>query len=410
MKEHTLRWRCASKSHDDFVATSREEYIEHMKVVHRSRLTDAQLRLLADKSSRASGQIFESCPLCGIEEPRFGMQEHVIGHLRLLAIKSLPAYDAEGSEDPENASAVESTTRRRSTPRDFTDANSNIDKISWGTPWGSIAGSDSSSATGGVYLSGKENQQHSGYAHEERHLTAGALSSQDDHGQSTSNTLEAFTPVMPRSENAPVVTSSPDPSCAICHQPAEVICECEARALETAVMQAETRMMHPIQGEIREWVRSHAENHVRTSFRRAASQITASAGEGTRAQSEVVEVEGDSSERTSADMKHRLNQLWCEAVQTYPETFDYFFSLVEGTLPENKGPAVHLSALAGSREKGRHVKQEGPETSEPSSQNYLPRLAPQRSLSQRFTRARASGDNTATGGQVENVEADEIDP
>lgn len=189
MREHTLRWRCASKAHDDFVVTSREEYIEHMKAVHRSRLTDTQLRLLADKSSRSSGQIFESCPLCGIEEPRFSMHEHVIGHLRLLAIKSLPAYYVEDSEDPQNASAVESTTRRRSTLRDFTGADSNADKISWGTPSGPFAGSDSSSGTGGIGLEGKKNRQHSGYAYDGDQSSAGASSNQDDHGQPASNIL-----------------------------------------------------------------------------------------------------------------------------------------------------------------------------------------------------------------------------
>lgn len=129
MRGHTLRWRCASKAHDDLSFTSREDYIEHMKAIHRSRLTDSQLRLLADKSSRPSEQIFEFCPLCGIEGTCCNMEEHVIGHLRLLALKSLPPYDAAGFEGSENASNVASTTRSRSTIRDFmhTDLNYTLD-------------------------------------------------------------------------------------------------------------------------------------------------------------------------------------------------------------------------------------------------------------------------------------------
>lgn len=417
MREHTLRWRCASKTHEDFVVFEREGFIEHMKAVHRSRLTDTQLRLLADKSSRSSGQIFESCPLCGIEEPRFSMHEHVIGHLRLLAIKSLPAYYAEHSEDPDNASSVESTTRRRKTFGGFTDADSNVEKISWGASSSASAGSDSSSETdGGVALSGEENQQHNRYAYEGKHPTAGASSSQDDHGQPRSNISEPSTPAFPQSENYPVIPIRMDPSCAICHQPAEACCECEAKGLETAIRQAESRMMGSLYINTRQWVRIHAENHVRMSFKRAASQVTTSASEDTQVQSEVAEVQGDSGERISADVKHKLNQLWRDAIQTFPETLEYFFSLVEFTLPTDDDPAVQdppLSALAGTRKrrpvktrpvKTRPVKQEGFETSEPSSQMNLPMLTPLPLVSQKLTPApgeiRASGETAATGGEM----------
>lgn len=414
MREHTLRWRCASKAHDDFVVTSREEYIEHMKAVHRSRLTDTQLRLLADKSSRSSGQIFESCPLCGIEEPRFSMNEHVIGHLRLLAIRSLPAYYVEDSEDPDNASAVESMTRHRSTLRDFTVADSNADKISWGTPSGPFIGSDSSSGTGGVELEGKENRRQSGYAYDGNQSTAGTSSSQDDHGQPTSNIQEPSTPVPPYSENDPTITDAMDPCCAICHQPAGASCDCEAKALETALRQAESRMMGPLYNDTRQWVRRRAENHVRRSFERAASQVTASPSEGTQVQSEVPEVQGHPGERIPADMKHKFNQLWRDAIKTFPETLEYFYSLAEFSLPPDDDPAVRdppLSALNGSRKKRGHVNQEGSETSETSSQKDIPRLTPLPLLSQKLTPApgeiRSSGETAAIGVKMEG-KADEI--
>ena len=42
-----------------------------------------------------------------------------------------------------------------------------------------------------------------------------------------------------------------DPDCALCHAPASHSCNCEARSLEVAVKQAETRIMQSIYDEIR---------------------------------------------------------------------------------------------------------------------------------------------------------------
>lgn len=42
-----------------------------------------------------------------------------------------------------------------------------------------------------------------------------------------------------------------DPDCAICHAPATVACDCEAKGLETAIRQAEARMMQSIYSDIR---------------------------------------------------------------------------------------------------------------------------------------------------------------
>ncbi|KAK5992076.1 hypothetical protein PT974_05473 [Cladobotryum mycophilum] len=54
------------------------------------KFTDAQLGALADKNARAMSPMFQSCPLCGAYEVDGGMEIHVVGHLRLLALKSLP--------------------------------------------------------------------------------------------------------------------------------------------------------------------------------------------------------------------------------------------------------------------------------------------------------------------------------
>lgn len=42
-----------------------------------------------------------------------------------------------------------------------------------------------------------------------------------------------------------------DPDCAICHAPASMACDCEAKGLEVAIKQAEHRMMQSIYNEIR---------------------------------------------------------------------------------------------------------------------------------------------------------------
>lgn len=42
-----------------------------------------------------------------------------------------------------------------------------------------------------------------------------------------------------------------DPDCAICHAPATAACDCEAKGLETAIRQAEARMMQSIYQDIR---------------------------------------------------------------------------------------------------------------------------------------------------------------
>ena len=42
-----------------------------------------------------------------------------------------------------------------------------------------------------------------------------------------------------------------DPDCAICRAPATMACDCEAKGLEVAVRQAESRMMQSIYNDIR---------------------------------------------------------------------------------------------------------------------------------------------------------------
>ncbi|KAK6222240.1 serine/threonine protein phosphatase [Colletotrichum tabaci] len=92
MREHTLRWSCKSKSHGPFTASSRADYLNHMQESHAGKFTDAQLGVLADRNGRATGTLFQTCPLCGMDEVS-SMEDHIIGHMRALALKSLPSYE-----------------------------------------------------------------------------------------------------------------------------------------------------------------------------------------------------------------------------------------------------------------------------------------------------------------------------
>jgi hypothetical protein len=42
-----------------------------------------------------------------------------------------------------------------------------------------------------------------------------------------------------------------DPDCAICHAPATRACDCEAKGLEVAIRQAESRMMQSVYSDVR---------------------------------------------------------------------------------------------------------------------------------------------------------------
>lgn len=92
LQQHCKVWRCPS--HRDLEPfSSSEDYITHMREVHATKLSDTKLRMLASRTSRNT-KLFPMCPLCGNRD--FDSDEHaenhVAGHLRLLAMESLPTY------------------------------------------------------------------------------------------------------------------------------------------------------------------------------------------------------------------------------------------------------------------------------------------------------------------------------
>ncbi|KAK2595309.1 hypothetical protein QQS21_006965 [Conoideocrella luteorostrata] len=155
---------------------------------------------------------------------------------------------------------------------------------------------------------------------------------------------------------------SMDPNCAICHSPANLACECEARGLEMAIRQAEDHMMRSIYSDIRAWVRGHAQDYVLEYFRLLTERrknahtaqldhITAHAFYHYNAPPHPNQIAD-----AQATLKRGIDEDWQASVQRYPEVLEYFFSLVEMTLPGDNEPAVKdppLSAMNGQRKATR---------------------------------------------------------
>ncbi|KAF7544684.1 hypothetical protein G7Z17_g9751 [Cylindrodendrum hubeiense] len=153
-----------------------------------------------------------------------------------------------------------------------------------------------------------------------------------------------------------------DPDCAICHAPATMACDCEAKRLEVAVKQAEDRMMRSIYNDIRSWVRAHAQDYILEYFRLLAERrktahsahldrITAHAYHYYHAPPHPNQIA-----EAQASLKRGIDEDWQSSVQRYPEVLEYFFGLVELTLPAEDEPAVKappLSALNGYRKANR---------------------------------------------------------
>ncbi|KAG7408215.1 hypothetical protein Forpe1208_v012365 [Fusarium oxysporum f. sp. rapae] len=125
LQQHRRFWRCAShRDLDPFRSSA--EYIAHIRDVHNSKLNDNQLRIMANRNSRKVPKMFPSCPLCGQDEGEVNgrLEDHLAGHLRSLAIKSLPSYEGDSPEDITNDNDGSDTLRpqKRSKIRDMMQA------------------------------------------------------------------------------------------------------------------------------------------------------------------------------------------------------------------------------------------------------------------------------------------------
>ncbi|KAM0452507.1 hypothetical protein ACHAPV_009542 [Trichoderma viride] len=83
---------------------------------HRNAVNDEQIAVLADRSLQPNGPLFKSCPLCGIKKQdcKTRLEDHIVGHLRSLALKSLPPIDDAEEKSPDTEKSQE-TGHERST-------------------------------------------------------------------------------------------------------------------------------------------------------------------------------------------------------------------------------------------------------------------------------------------------------
>lgn len=224
MREHTTKWRCVSKSHGSFSTSTKDEYLHHMESVHPGKLSPAQLAILADRNAKAAESLFESCPLCGITKPTYiSLQDHIVGHLRGLALQSLPpsydtgAGDEEGFDSDEQGSGSQ---RSRSTIRNDRDRKSQL------------ASNDAKPSGAGQ------------------------------------------TPIARKKypgQGPPKGVIRIDPDCAVCH--GKLACECEAKDQSEAALQAEQRMMASLKNKTRRWAKSHTQGLMLETFRQRIASL-----------------------------------------------------------------------------------------------------------------------------------------
>ena len=148
--------------------------------------------------------------------------------------------------------------------------------------------------------------------------------------------------------------SNMDPDCAICSSPAVLQCDCEAKGLDTAVRQAEAKMMV----DLRDWVRKHAQDYILEYFELS----TARRKVAHKHHLKQIEDEAYYYHRgpphpsaihaANAELKRGIDADWRASVQKYPEVLEYYYSLVSLSLPRDDDPAVRdppLSALTGAQ-------------------------------------------------------------
>lgn len=99
MRQHAVRWQCVAKSHGPQTFDKSERYEQHLRETHEGVFSESQICAMTERNARMMGPLFQSCPLCGVtkEHPTVTgrMEDHVVGHLRYLALSSLPYIEEE---------------------------------------------------------------------------------------------------------------------------------------------------------------------------------------------------------------------------------------------------------------------------------------------------------------------------
>ncbi|KAH7019510.1 hypothetical protein EDB80DRAFT_701010 [Ilyonectria destructans] len=144
-----------------------------------------------------------------------------------------------------------------------------------------------------------------------------------------------------------------EPVCAFCHSAAEVECSCESDEFNTALEQAEARIMQSRYNDVRSWIRAHTQDYIFKYFRLLVEQ---------RKEAHMAHLHRVAEDHppphlseiaaAQARLKQGMSEDWQASVQRYPEVSKYFYSLVRLDLPYDDQSAVRnppLGALNGSR-------------------------------------------------------------
>jgi hypothetical protein len=403
MEEHAKRWYCKSKAHnDDFVSNSRDGYCQHIKDAHPEKFTPSQIEVLANRASRLPSPIFEkTCPLCGAEEVNGTMEEHVIGHMQSLALRSLPTFEdalENAGESGMVLSSLATTRAARSTieqgwksdthsigsPDWETDSetssnsedsvkedmpHSSNSPISKYASWGGLRGY-LSKYPNGINLNDKELVGDSGsqdlFNIRSKRWLGGKTSKQDDSlgfiepglltgigigdqrgfewghiiemvGTHADNDYDPILRHFALKRYPPKqVKIRLDPDCAICHAPALVACDCEAKGLKIAIKQAEGKVMGPIYHRVRQWMREKSEREVWQDYH---ARLYEQSG-GREQDDNTGDIEGNDSFNWSAIPPAISSPLWREGLQRLPGVLEYFAGLAELSLPADENPSV----------------------------------------------------------------------
>ncbi|KAG6099189.1 hypothetical protein E4U30_006975 [Claviceps sp. LM220 group G6] len=124
--------------------------------------------------------------------------------------------------------------------------------------------------------------------------------------------------------------TSMDPNCAFCGAPPCVGCPCELRSLDTAMLQAEEKVMYFKYADVRK-KEAHA-IHMQQMAAHNAYHYNAPP-----LPTQILEAE--------AELKRAIDQAWQASLQRYPEVLEYFFSLAQVTLPEEHDLVVQEPPL-----------------------------------------------------------------
>ncbi|KZF25149.1 hypothetical protein L228DRAFT_265623 [Xylona heveae TC161] len=186
----------------------------------------------------------------------------------------------------------------------------------------------------------------------------------------------ALIPGPPAGTLAPM--SSLVPNCAICNAPPQAQCPCESDGLRIAVQQAEKRIMEPMLDKIRDWVIEHARQYVLQTFsaisaarkQQHASYLASLHNNpayfpfGGPHPSQMAQME--------IELKRGIDEDWRHTIQTYPDVLNYFYNLVELTLPSDNSPTVAEPSV------GSHPQPEVPPQQPPQQEPSTPPRQPGR--------------------------------